>query len=69
MIVKDPEGVETEVPMCKRLVTPVPVGVTGLVSKPHVIPVGNGITQDKVTGCVLPAVNFTVIVTGVEPPC
>jgi hypothetical protein len=49
MTARDPRGVEARVPMCRILVAPAPVGITGLVSKLHVTPVGNGVTQDKVT--------------------
>jgi hypothetical protein len=50
VIVKGPEGVEPVVLMCRILVAPPLVGVTGLVSKTHLIPVGKGVIQDKVTG-------------------
>jgi len=45
--VNDPVGVEAEVPMVRTLAL---VGVTGLVAKLHVTPVGRGVTQDRVTG-------------------
>lgn len=56
----EPVGVDPVVPMVRILV---PVGVTGLVPKLHVTPVGRGVTQDNVTGLVVPATKVAVIVT------
>jgi len=61
----DPVGVDAEVPIVRTLV---PVGVTGLVPKLHVTPVGRGATQDKVIGTAEPAVRVAVIVTVPELP-
>ena len=59
-----PVGVDREVAMVRTLV---PVGVTGLVPKAHVTPVG-GFTHDKVTGLEVPAFKVAVIVTVRELP-
>lgn len=56
----DPVGVKALVPIVKILV---PVGVTGLVPKLQVTPVGRGVTQDNVTGFVVPEANEAVIIT------
>jgi hypothetical protein len=61
----EPVGVDAVVPMVKTLV---PVGVRGLVPKLHVTPVGRGVTQDNVTGAVVPATRVAVIVTVAEWP-
>ena len=58
-----PVGVDAVVPMVRILV---PVGVTGLVPKLHVTPVGRGVTQDNVTGLVVPATKVAVMVTVTE---
>jgi hypothetical protein len=63
--VNGPVVVDAEVPIVKTLD---PVGLTGLVAKLHVTPVGRGVTHDKVTGVVVPAVKVAVIVTVPELP-
>lgn len=62
---KEPVEIDAEVPIVRKLV---PVGVTGLVPKLHVTPIGRGVTQDNVTGLVMPAVKVAVIVTVPEWP-
>jgi len=47
MRVKAPVGVDAEVEIIKTLD---PVGVTGLVAKLQLTPIGRGVTQDNVTG-------------------
>ena len=66
MTVKGPTGVDAEVEIIKILE---PVGVTGLVAKPQLTPVGNGATHDNVTGAAVPLTRVAVIVTVPEPPC
>jgi hypothetical protein len=66
MTVIDPRGVDAEVKTLKALE---PVGVTGLVAKLQLTPVGNGATHDKVTGAALPALKATVIKTVPKLPC
>src|SRR2546426_912624 len=66
MTVKGPTGVDAEVEIIKILE---PVGVTGLVAKLQLTPVGNGVTHDKVTGAALPAFKVAIIRTVPKLPC
>jgi hypothetical protein len=66
MTVIDPRGVDAEV---KTLKAVEPVGVTGLVAKLQLTPVGNGVTHDKVIAAALPAFKVAVIRTVPKLPC
>ncbi len=66
MRLKAPVGVDAEVEIVKAL-DPVGVTLDGL-NDVHATPEGRGVTQDKVTGCTVPAVSVAVIVTVPELP-
>ena len=61
-----PAATEEPTLTVRSLLTPAEVGVTGLtVNDPHLIPEGRvEPTHDIVTGCAVPAVRITVILTG-----
>jgi len=66
MTVIDPRGVDAEVKILRAVE---PVGVTGLVAKLQLTPVGNGAKHDNVTAAALPAVKAAVIVRVPRLPC